>query len=70
MDFLKTRIRKTTSLFRKLFQCNFGLHWRMKNDSGLLCDIAGAGTCSDCGYRKEAMVWPRSPTKKLKKTTL
>ena len=52
-------ISKITKFIRKYTQCKFDTHWRMKYDSGLQMDIGRAGTCLDCGYRTEGIVWPR-----------
>jgi hypothetical protein len=51
---------------RRLTQCSRGIHWRMKYDSGMVNDMCSAGTCSDCGYRTEGVMWSRSPMPKCK----
>ena len=56
---LKKQDKKFLSL-RKLFYCSRDVH-HMDYDSGLLMDIGNAGTCSDCGYRTEGVIWPRMP---------
>ena len=53
--------------FRKLVFCSHGIHCRMVYDSGLPNDIGRAGTCTDCGYRQDAIVWSKPPSYKCAK---
>lgn len=50
--------------FCRNFQCRFGVHWRMKYDSGLKFGVCRAGTCTDCGYRTEGIKFSPFPKKK------
>lgn len=53
------RFKRFVMFFRRNTYCRFGTHWNMKYDSGLNNDIGNPGTCLDCNYRTEGIVWPR-----------
>jgi hypothetical protein len=65
-DNINKSILVLSSVTRKTFHCSRDIHWAMKYDSGLPNDLAGAGTCQDCGYRTEGVEWKPAPMPKCK----
>ncbi len=59
-----------TKFLRRVFSCSRDVHWSMEYDNGATASanhpsaigsISCAGTCKDCGYRTEGVIWPTMP---------